>query len=366
MGDNKTPEREAGRKRNLLFVTSSLYYGGAQKVASLLASGLSNEFNVTVAYCFDSGRQHSLPDNCRIRKLPDYKRNAGFLEKTRCVRKQIRTLRALKTDLEIDAAVSLGNISNLINAMSKGKERVICSERSNPKRSWGKWFFLITHFLFARSDLVVFQSQTIRNLYGKRIRDKSCILKNPLLRPEPALDHRKKKIVTMGRLTAQKNHDLLIRSFAEFHKSFPDYRLFIFGEGELEGKMKQQIESQNLSDAVLLEKNDPDVHERIRDAEMFILSSDFEGLSNALLECMSMGIACISTKCEGSADVIRDRENGLLVEIGDSQALTEAMCVLTQDPELRRRLELRAMEDMKAYDRDVVIKDWSRAIWQCF
>ena len=121
----------------------------------------------------------------------------------------------------------------------------------------------------------------------------------------------------------------------------------------------------NLSDAVFLEKNDPDVLQRIRDAEMFVLSSNFEGLSNALLECMSMGIACISTRCEGSVDVIRERENGLLVDVGDKRALTEAICALAQDPELRRRLERQAMEDMKAYDKDTVVKDWSRVIRQC-
>ena len=223
----------------------------------------------------------------------------------------------------------------------------------------------MTHILFVRSDFVVFQSEKIRNLYGKRIREKSCILKNPLLRPEPALEHREKKIVTLGRLTAQKNHSLLIRSFEPFHKRFPEYSLFIFGDGELEGETKRLTGHLNLSDAVFLEKNDPDVLQRIRDAEMFVLSSNFEGLSNALLECMSMGIACISTRCEGSVDVIRERENGLLVDVGDKRALTEAMCALAQDPELRRRLERQAMEDMKAYDKDTVVKDWSRVIRQC-
>ena len=63
--------------------------------------------------------------------------------------------------------------------------------------------------------------------------------------------------------------------------------------------------------------------------------------------------------------MIRERENGLLVDVGDKRALTEAMCALAQDPELRRRLERQAMEDMKAYDKDTVVKDWSRVIRQC-
>ena len=216
----------------------------------------------------------------------------------------------------------------------------------------------MTHILFVRSDFVVFQSEKIRNLYGKRIREKSCILKNPLLRPEPALEHREKKIVTLGRLTAQKNHSLLIRSFEPFHKRFPEYSLFIFGDGELEGETKQLIGHLNLSDAVFLEKNDPDVLQRIRDAEMFVLSSNFEGLSNALLECMSMGIACISTRCEGSVDVIRTGENGILTPIGDTQALYEAMCRLADDPALRESIAKASKETGKAFQTDVVVQQW--------
>ena len=76
-------------------------------------------------------------------------------------------------------------------------------------------------------------------------------------------------------------------------------------------------------ESVFLEGNRSDVHTLIRDAEIFVLASDYEGLSNALLECMTMGIACISTDCEGSTDVIRDGENGLLVRRGDEKGLTE-------------------------------------------
>ena len=168
------------------------------------------------------------------------------------------------------------------------------------------------------------------------------------------------------RLMPQKNHELLIRSFARFHRQFPEYTLHIFGEGELEGELRRLIGSLGLTAHAFLEGNDPNVHERIRDAEMFVLSSDFEGLSNALLECMAMGIACISTRCEGSADVIRDGENGLLVDIGDEEGLARAMCLLAQDGTLRRKLERQAREDLKAFDRDIVAASWEQVILKAY
>lgn len=365
MESGKTPERDNEKRRNLAVVTSSLYLGGAQKVACLLANGLSDEFNVTLIYSFNSGRSNPIREEVGIWKLPDYDRNDSLWKKARCIRKQVKALHALKNELDIDAAISFGNHSNLINLMSKGKGRVICSERSNPKRSWGRWFFWVSRILYLQSDYVIFQSERIRKLYGSRIHKKSCVLKNPLSRPKPAYDRRERKIVNLGRLTAQKNHALLLRSFSRFRMQYPEYKLCIFGDGELEESLEQLIRSLGLSDSAFLEKNDPNVLERIKDAEMFVLSSDFEGLSNALLECMSMGVACISTKCEGSTDVIRNGENGLIVDIGDEKALAAAMCELASDPELRRRLERQAMEDMRAYDKDVVVQDWARAIRQC-
>ncbi|MBQ3273459.1 MAG: hypothetical protein IJH44_09520, partial [Solobacterium sp.] len=93
------PENTAGRKANLLFVTSSLYFGGAQKVTFILADALADQYNVTVAYCVDAGRNYPFHNKCTVRKLPDYDRNAGVMEKVICIGKQVRTLRALKEEL---------------------------------------------------------------------------------------------------------------------------------------------------------------------------------------------------------------------------------------------------------------------------
>ena len=362
MESDKTPNVSGERKLTLLLVTTALYLGGTQKIAYILANALSERHNVIVAYCLDSERRHPYGEKCVLRKLPEYDNGASLLKKIGVIRKQVKALRSIKKEFDVDAALSLGNLSNLINALSRGKERVVCSERSNPKRSWGAWFFPITRLIFGRSDYVVFQSERVRNLYGRRIRQKSRVLKNPLHIPEPANERREKKIVALGRLAPQKNHALLVRSFAKFHETFPEHKLHIFGDGELENSLKSLIDSLNMSDHIFLEKNDPNALERIRDAEMFVLSSDFEGLSNALLECMSMGIACISTKCEGSVDVVRCGENGLLVDVGDEDALTQAMRLLAGNPSLRRNLERKATADIRAYDKDVVVEDWERVV----
>ena len=126
--------------------------------------------------------------------------------------------------------------------------------------------------------------------------------------------------------------------------------------------MRKLIDTLGAEDRIFLEGNRPDVHDQIRDAEMFVLSSDYEGLSNALLECMSMGIACISTKCEGSTDVIRPMENGVLVDIRDEAGLTSAMTMLAEDPALRHKLEKQAMTDLRSYEKSAVAEEWDHAL----
>ena len=105
-----------------------------------------------------------------------------------------------------------------------------------------------------------------------------------------------------------------------------------------------------------------DVHAAIADAEMFVLSSDYEGLSNSLLECMMMGIPCISTRCEGSSDVIRSGENGILVDIGSEKQMAEAMSLLAEDALLRERIGVQGRRTSERFQPERVIGQWQQLI----
>ena len=104
------------------------------------------------------------------------------------------------------------------------------------------------------------------------------------------------------------------------------------------------------------------MHEAVADAEMFVLSSNYEGLCNALLECMMMGMACISTACEGSVDVIRDGENGLLTEVGNEEQLLQAMLRLAENAELREQIGKAAGKTAERFRRDVVVRQWMELV----
>ena len=112
---------------------------------------------------------------------------------------------------------------------------------------------------------------------------------------------------------------MLIRAFAKIASKYPDYTLFIYGEGPLRRDLEILIKTLHLGNQVFLQGFKKNIHEFISDAEFFILSSDFEGLSNALLEAMCMGIPCITTNVSGIDEVIHDKINGVLVSPGDEE-----------------------------------------------
>ncbi|MFT4232621.1 MAG: glycosyltransferase [Leucobacter sp.] len=204
----------------------------------------------------------------------------------------------------------------------------------------GRSFHLMYNRVFANSDRIVFQTEGARDFFREGVRRKGVILSNPLRHdlvhnPSPFED-RDKEIVSFGRLIPQKRPDVLVAAFAEFHKKYPDYHLSMFGDGELEQKVRSQIQGLGLNDVVTLSGFRADIHDRIRNAGMYVLSSDVEGLPNAMLEAMAMGIPSVCTDCApgGAREMIERYKCGELTSAGDPKALAAAMDKVVSNPAL--------------------------------
>lgn len=145
--------------------------------------------------------------------------------------------------------------------------------------------------------------------------------------PEPYIGKRKKIFAAVGRLEPQKNFPMLIRAFSEFHKEEKDYQLIIYGEGKERTNLEKFIKQLNLEDAVFLPGRNKDVLNAINDSAAFILSSDYEGMPNALIEAICMGMPVISTDCPsgGPRELIHNGENGLLIDVNSVEDMKKAM-----------------------------------------
>ena len=252
---------------------------------------------------------------------------------------------------------------NLYNGLLPWRDRRVMSERNDPSRKPAREFEDAKRS-YRRADHVVFQSERVKNLFEEKVRAKSTIIRNPIsvtcfADPVPA-----KKIVTVGRYTQQKNHDMLIRAFARFAGDHPGYTLHLYGEGELNGKLRALIDELGLAEKVFLEGFKDDIHQHIRDAKMFVLSSDYEGMSNALMEAMMMGLPCISTACTGSDELLTDGQTGLLVPVGDEQAFAGAMGRLADDEALCGRLARNAQMLSLSFEKEYVVRAWERILFR--
>jgi len=208
---------------------------------------------------------------------------------------------------------------------------VYVSERNNP---WVMPDVKITRLLrkvaypFAKG--IVFQTEMAKSFFSPYIQKKGIVLQNPVDAsriPEPYTGERKKVFAAVGRLEPQKNFTMLIKAFSKFYKEEKDYKLVIYGEGRERRSIENLIRELHLENTVLLPGRNKDVLNCIRDCAAFILSSDYEGMPNALIEAMCMGMPVISTDCPsgGPRELINNGENGLLVQVNDVEDMVKAM-----------------------------------------
>ncbi len=257
------------------------------------------------------------------------------------------------------------NIAMLMAAKGLDVKTVFC-ERNNPVRPDIPANILrIRDRLTRRCTAAVFQTQEERDYYTW-LRCPTAVIPNPLKDglPEPFAGERRKEIVNFCRLNRQKNIPLLLGAFERLLAEHPDFRLRIYGRGEEKEALIARTKSKGLENSVIFEDFAPDVHERIRDAAMYVCSSDFEGLSNSMLEAMAIGLPCVCTDCAGGGArmMIRSGENGLLTPIGDEAALYEAMKRLADDPVYAARLGSEAAKVRRELSIDNIAGRWEAII----
>lgn len=208
----------------------------------------------------------------------------------------------------------------------------------------------------------IFQTQEVKRYYDSIISGKKAVIHNPVKHdlPLPYEGKRSKRIVSFARLNYQKNFTLLISAFAEIHTKYPEYTLEIFGDGPDEENLRRAINEFHLEESAFLFPVRQDVHIAVLDASMFVLPSDFEGLSNSMLEAMAIGLPCICTDCDGGGarEIIHDGENGLLVPKGDKEALSQAIERLILNPEFAKKLGRSASGIREELSEEKIIEQW--------
>ena len=301
---------------------------GAERVMSLLVNTLASEGHEVVLLLQSNVIEYKLDERIKVIVVG----NNGATNPISSFLNIYRGTREVFKQENPDVIVSFMSVVSMYACLcSIGLHiPVIVSERNTPAHEdRTKLHSVVRNLSYRLAKGAIFQTKEARDYFPRQIRVNSTIIPNPVSDDLPYANRKniEKTIVTLGRLDTQKNHKLLIEAFADFSKSHPDYQLKLYGKGPLAEALKQQAQDMKLDGKVLFMGNQPQIHEKIRNVSMYVLSSDYEGISNALMECMAMGLPCVSTDCPcgGSRELIQDGINGELVPVGDRKALADAM-----------------------------------------
>ena len=168
-----------------------------------------------------------------------------------------------------------------------------------------------------------------------------------------------KKIISVGRLYEQKGYDLLIYAWELVHKTYPDWTIHIYGNGEDQKKLQQLINSKNFNNSFILEEPVTNIADKYIESSLYVMSSRFEGFGMVLIEAMACGLPVISFNCpDGPSDIITDGEDGFLVENGNIKKLADKICYLIENEGLRMKMGQNARESVKRYFPDQIMKKW--------
>ncbi|MFU1993389.1 glycosyltransferase family 4 protein [Priestia megaterium] len=354
-------KKDVKRKR-IVFLIGSMRRGGAERVISILANHyVRNDWYVDILTLLDNTNDYKL-DN-RINVISIAEEGKSRIKQFPTWLKSIRRYISINKPDRVVSFIARINIITLLSCIGL-KQKILISERNDPRADGRSSIItLATKVLYPLADRVVFQTHWAKACFSKKIQNNSIIIPNPVnVELEVSKNTKKKKIIAVGRLVAQKNHKLLIRAFKLVHDKFPQYDLYIYGEGHLREELTSLIKEQGIEQSVFLPGQVANIHEKMAESEIFVLSSNYEGLSNALLEAMSIGLPVVSTNCAGSNEVIRDRENGLMISKGSERELVDAISQLITDAELREKIASGAIEDSKNFKKEKVLKQWVNTI----
>lgn len=350
--------------KDLFFVHPSLLGGGAERVAVALASFFVEQgYRFTFILTKNKGVAYSIPAGVDI--LDD------FADPSVKPLRQIHYIRSFMKANPLATFISFlphQNMYTLIASIGL-PNKIIISVRNDPRFDFPGNAVLpkVRDMLYRKASAIVFQTQAQMNLFPQALQDKGTVILNPISSavPKPFTGHRRKVIVTSGRLEEQKNHAMTIRAFAQFHKTYSDYTLEIFGKGSLEAELKQLTKDLGIADSVSFEGFSSHVLERVRTASAFVMSSRFEGLSNSMLEALAMGVPTICTRClgGGAEAVIEDGVNGLLVDIDDVDGEARALCRLVEDERFAQSVALRSQQLRKELSLKSIGSAWRRLIF---
>lgn len=383
----------------IVFLLASLGSGGAERVVSLLANRMCEDGHDIQIVCLKyNDVYYTLHDKIKVVAASEHASNR--IMELFWLRKYIQ-----KEKPDVVIPFTEGVYCFTILALLGTGIPIIASERLDPA-AMSLPRKILKRLLLPYADWLVVQTESIKAYFPKRIQKKTSVIYNPVndeVFENPRMDSRvqsskrkradsydhsghdfchnsskqtsltdliapkiqsskQNRIISVARLYPQKNQKMMIEAFARIADEFPDWQLVIFGEGPLRAELESLVSSFKLEGRVLLPGRTEHVIEELRKSKIFCLSSDYEGMSNSMIEAICVGLPIITTKVSGTEELIANGENGFVVEVGDLEGLTVSIHSLIKNEALRISMGYVSLNESYMFSLNEIKELWYRLI----
>lgn len=348
---------------NVLFLTTNIGYGGASKMISSVANSLCKDHNVKILTFRQSEIKQIFDNKVMIEHNKLYVNRFKPIE---LIGQIIRLRKYIKVN-NIDLIIAFLHPSNFMAVLATmgTRTKVLLSERGDPisRRKNGNFYVHLVERILYKADAYVFQSEGAKKAYPSKCQVKSEIIFNSIpqkIYPQYCPSEEKYILCAARIELVQKRQDVLVEAFNKFLVGHKNYHLYLAGDGPDMNILKNRIDSLGIQDHVNLLGARKDVLDLMAKSTFFVLSSDYEGLPNVLLEAVAVGVPCISTDCSpgGARMIIEDGKNGFIVPCRDSDKLCERMIELADNSDLRMLFSNRIKSVSSKFEEAIVDTKW--------
>ena len=357
-------------KMHVAMLIGALTKGGAERVMVNLADDFINRgHRVTMVTQYQ--KENEYPLNPAVKRvISDITEEETTTNRIVNFKRRFCKLRNIWKEERPDVILSFIGKNNMMAILTSRflDIPVAVSVRAEPKEEYYNGVMrLLAKTLFALADKVILQTKRCFDFFPPYIRRKAMILRNPVSEAffrDRYVGEREKTIVAVGRVDANKNHEMLIRAFADIADEFPDYQVIIYGEGDLRQELLGLVAKLGLSERILLPGSIQNVSEAIYKTRVFVLTSNSEGVPNTLIEAMMMGLTVISTDCPcgGPAELISNFENGILTPVGDVKKLQENLQMVLKNLQTADSMGVEAKKTGDIFRQKKVCGEWEEML----
>jgi glycosyltransferase involved in cell wall biosynthesis len=340
-------------QKKILLISHGLNGGGMERSLVTLANYFSMHHSVTILNIYKTDIFFELDNKIDI-IWPDFERYNRVLHIIRILPFLRRNLKKIKPDVVLSFGETFNSYVVLASAFLK--TRLVLTNRMWPELKLGFPADLLNKYFYRFAYGVIAQTQIAKETIKKKAYNRNItVIPNSVVPIDVLLKEKKQQIVSVGRLSKAKGHTYLLKAFAKLQAK--EWSLHFVGDGPLRQSLEGEAATLGIVERVYFHGHLKNFSVLLAESEIFILPSLFEGFPNALIEAMSVPMACISSDCiAGPRDIIQNGVNGILVKPGNSTELAAAIEQLISDKAYRDSLAQEAKKVRDTYNFETIAR----------